>query len=144
MGRLIIVIVLLIVSGIIYLVKAAAGKVTGRDVKFQDESQKVMQSAAKGVQWMNDQWEKAKSGERKVGITEGKDFYDLTPTEIIAKIKSNKAEYDIVKAESTYIEIAAHKMEKRQFDDAKKLIMQLSAGEARDFMLQELEEKRHL
>lgn len=144
MGRLIIVIVLLIVSGIIYLVKAAAGKVTGRDVKFQDESQKVMQSAAKGVQWMNDQWEKAKSGERKVGITEGKDFYDLTPTEIIAKIKSNKAEYDIVKAESTYIEIAAYKMEKRQFDDAKKLIMQLSAGEARDFMLQELEEKRHL
>ncbi len=144
MGRLLIVVVLLIFSGIIYLVKAAAGKVTGKEVKFQDESQKVMKSAAKGVQWMTDQWDKAKSGESTISLSEGREFKSLTPTEIIAKIKSNPAEYDLMKAESTYIEIAAYKLEQRQFDDAKKLIMQLSPGEARDFMLSELEEKRNL
>lgn len=58
MGRLVIIIVMLIISGIIYLIKAAAGKVRGGD--RSDESRKVMEKTAKGISWMNDQWEKAK------------------------------------------------------------------------------------
>jgi len=47
-------------------------------------------------------------------------------------------------AENAYIEYAVHKMNNRQFDDAEKLIMQLSEGEARNFMLNEIKEKRNL
>ena len=61
MGRAIGLILLLILSGIIYLIKAGAGKVTGKEVKFQDESRKVMEKTARGINWMNEQWEKAKS-----------------------------------------------------------------------------------
>ena len=39
----------MIISGIIYLIKAAAGKVTGKEVNFQDESRKVMEKTAKGT-----------------------------------------------------------------------------------------------
>lgn len=38
MGRLILVVIMLIISGIIFLVKAGVGKITGNEVKFQDES----------------------------------------------------------------------------------------------------------
>ena len=144
MGRLILVILLMVVSGIIYLVKAGAGKITGKDVKFEDESRKVMEKTAKGVQWMNDQWEKAKSDASGSNqLTSGGALKDLTPVEIISKIKSEPAKYDLVTAQGTYIEIAVYKMEKRQFDDAEKLIMQLSEGEARDYMLEEIRQKRN-
>lgn len=61
MGRSFGLIILLIISLIIYLIKAGAGKVTGKDVKFQDESRKVMEKTARGINWMNEQWEKARS-----------------------------------------------------------------------------------
>lgn len=145
MGRLIIIVVMMIVSGIIYLIKAAAGKVTGKEVNFQDESRKVMEKTARGVHWMNDQWEKAKgnaTGNNQLLL--GNDLKQLAPTEIIAKVKSNPAKYDLASAEGLFIEVAVYKMEKRQFDDAEKLVMQLSEGEARNFMLNEIKEKRSL
>lgn len=138
MGRLIIVVIMLIISGIIYIVKAGVGKVTGKDVNFKDESQKVMQTTAKGINWMNDQWEKAKAGN---GATRALiDNSDKSATEIIANIKMNG---NSSTSETLYIEHAVAKMNKRQYDDAKKLVMQLQEGEARNFMLQEIEQKRN-
>ncbi len=143
MGRLVIVVVMLAISGIIYLVKAAASKVTGSEVNFQEESRKVMTKAAKGVQWMNEQWEKAKQNAGDSNqLMLGGELKTLTPIEIIAKIKSDPSKYDLATAEGTFIEIAVYKMENRQFDDAEKLIMQLSEGEARDYMLNEIKQKR--
>lgn len=145
MGRLVIIVVMMIISGIIYLIKAAAGKVTGKEVNFQDESRKVMEKTARGVHWMNDQWEKAKgnaTGNNQLLL--GNDLKQLAPTEIIAKVKSNPSKYDLASAEGLFIEVAVYKMEKRQFDDAEKLVMQLSEGEARNFMLNEIKEKRSL
>lgn len=136
---------MMIISGIIYLIKAGAGKVTGKEVNFQDESRKVMEKTARGVHWMNDQWEKAKgnaTGNNQLLL--GNDLKQLAPTEIIAKVKSNSAKYDLASAEGLFIEVAVYKMEKRQFDDAEKLVMQLSEGEARNFMLNEIKEKRSL
>lgn len=145
MGRLVVIIIMMIISGIIYLIKAAAGKVTGNEVNFQDESRKVMEKTARGVHWMNDQWDKAKrnaTGSNQLLL--GNDLKQLTPTEIIAKVKNDSVRYDLATTEGLFIEIAVFKMENRQFDDAEKLIMQLSDGEARNFMLNEIKEKRSL
>lgn len=141
MGRLIFVVIMLIISGIIYLVKASVGKVTGKDVNFQDESKKVMQTAARGINWMNEQWEKAKAG---TGTNPAPgNFSSMSAMEIIANVKANPAKYDGATAESVFIEQAVSKMNNRQFDDARKLVMQLSEGEARNFMLNEIEQKRN-
>jgi len=51
----------LIGGGIIFIVKSAARKVVGgKDVHFKDETRKVMDKTAKGVNWMNEQWDSAK------------------------------------------------------------------------------------
>ena len=71
---------MMIISGIIYLIKATAGKITGKEVNFQDESRKVMEKTAKGVHWMNDQWEKAKgnaTGNNQLLL--GNDLKQLSP-----------------------------------------------------------------
>ncbi len=136
----------MIISGIIFLVKAGVGKVTGKEVHFKDESRKVMQTTAKGINWMNEQWEKAK---QSAGSTQNQksigsvSFSEMSAVEIIANVKSNTAKYDLATAEAIYIEQAVVKMNKRQFDDSIKLVMQLQAGEARDFMLNEVEKKRN-
>lgn len=145
MGRLVLVIIMLAVSGIVYLIKAGASKVTGKEnVNFQEESRKVMEKTAKGVNWMEEQWEKAKvnAGGANNALASGK-MCDLSATELIVKVKSDPVKYDLATAEGLYIEQALVKLNKRQFDDAQKLVMQLSAGEARDFMLKEIEEKRN-
>lgn len=144
MGRIILVLILLGVSGIIYLVKAGASKVAGREVgDFQDESRKVMEKTAKGINWMNEQWEKAKTGNSSTAQLASGSLIDKSATEIIASVKANPEKYPAESAESVYIESAVAKMNNRQFDDARKLVMQLQAGEARDYMLQEIEEKRN-
>lgn len=140
MGRLVIVVILLIISGIVYLVKAGAGKVTGNQVNFQDESKKVMNTAAKGVNWMNDQWEKAKNGDNS-STPMSNNLSSMSTTELIATVKLNPGKYPA--PETVYIEQAVIKMNNRQFDDAQKIVMQLQAGEARDFMLSEIEQKRN-
>lgn len=135
---------MIIISCIIYLIKAGAGTITGNEVNFQDESRKVMEKTARGVHWMNDQWEKAKgnaTGNNQLLF--GNDLKQLAPTEIIAKVKSNPEKYNLASAEGLFIEVAVYKMEKRQFDDAEKIVMQLSEGEARNFMLNEIKDKRN-
>lgn len=142
MGRLLLVVAMLIISGIIYLVKAGIGKVTGQEVNFQDESKKVMQTTAKGINWMNDQWEKAKAGSTNANLSDT-NFSVMSATEIIANVKANSTSNDNTTAESIYIEQAVVKMNNRQFDDARKLVMQIKEGEAQTFMLSEIEQKRN-
>ena len=135
---------MIIISCIIYLIKAGAGTITGNEVNFQDESRKVMEKTARGVHWMNDQLEKAKgnaTGNNQLLI--GNDLKQLAPTEIIAKVKSNPEKYNLASANGLFIEVAVYKMEKRQFDDAEKIVMQLSEGEAINFMLNEIKDKRN-
>lgn len=135
---------MIIISCIIYLIKAGAGTITGNEVNFQDESRKVMEKTARGVHWMNDQLEKAKgnaTGNNQLLI--GNDLKQLAPTEIIAKVKSNPEKYNLASADGLFIEVAVYKMEKRQFDDAEKIVMQLSEGEAINFMLNEIKDKRN-
>lgn len=140
MIRLVFVVIMLIISGIIYLVKAGVGKVTGTEVTFKGENDKVMHTAAKGINWMNQQWENAKSG-NNVKQPGYDDFTTISATEIIAKIKANPISY--AKAEDIYIEQAVRKMNNRQFDDANKLVMQLQEEESRNYMLNEIEQKRN-
>jgi hypothetical protein len=142
MGRLLIIVVMLIISGVIYLIKAGVGKVTGTEVNFKDESQKVMNTTAKGINWMNDQWDKAKTSTNTQYLTTS-GFSNMSATEIIATVKVNSTKYDKASAEAIYIEQAVAKMNNRQYDDAKKLIMQVSEGEGRDYMLNEIEQKRN-
>ena len=146
MGRLVLVLIVMAFSGIIYLIKAGASKVTGSEgVSFQDESRKMMEKTARGVHWMNQQWEKAKSN---VGgnnqLESGNSLRYLSATEIIARLKSNMTDVGPEQAQSQYIELAVYKMENRQFDDAEKLIRQLPEGEAREYMLDEISQKRNL
>lgn len=143
MGRLILVIIVMAISGIVYLVKAGASKVTGNEnVNFRDESQKIMQKTARGVKWMNEQWEDAKNNvSGNARLESGNEMKNLSATEIIARIKANAEDQEIAKMQ--YIEIAVYKMENRQFDDAEKLIRQLPGGEARDYMLEEVNQKRN-
>lgn len=141
MGRLVLIIVMLLISGVIYLLKAGASKITGKEVDFQDESRKVMQTTAKGINWMNEQWEKAKQESGNNPLP--KDFSSLTATEIIYNVKSNPSKYNNSEAEAVYIEQAVAKMNNRQFDDARKLVQQLQEGQAKNFMLDEIEQKQN-
>ena len=138
MGRLVLVVFMMIISGIIFLFKKGASAITGKEVTFKDESAKVMNSTAKGLNWMNDQWEKAKLN---AGMSNDI-FTTMSAFEIITKVKSNPAQFDPKKAESIYIDQAGVKMKNRQFDDARKLAEQLPNSEIKDFMLKEIEQKR--
>lgn len=138
MGRLVIVVFMMIISGIIFLLKKGASVVTGKEVTFKDESEKVMNSTAKGINWMNDQWESAKLN---AGMKNDV-FNSMSAFEIITKVKSDPIQFDSKKAESIYIEQAGVKMRNRQFDDARKLAEQLPNSDVRDFMLEEIDQKR--
>ncbi len=138
MGRLVIVVFMMIISGIIFLLKKGASVVTGKEVTFKDESEKVMNSTAKGINWMNDQWEKAKlNAGMKSDV-----FTTMSAFEIITKVKSDPIQFDSKKAQSIYIDQAGVKMRNRQFDDARKLAEQLPNSDVKDFMLEEIEQKR--
>ncbi len=51
-------IVVLIIGGIVWVIKSFFLGET--DTKFTDETRKVMTKTAQGVNWMNEEWEKAK------------------------------------------------------------------------------------
>jgi len=69
MARLILFAIVVVVAVLIWIVKAAAGAVTGSE-KLQQETlrsqtQKTMHTAARGVNWLNEQWEQAKQATRQ-------------------------------------------------------------------------------
>ena len=88
---------------------------------------------------MNDQWAKAKAGNGS-SISSNDKQLEMSAIELIAQIKTKYSKED---PEPLYIEHAVARMNKRQFDDAAKLVMQLDEGEGRTFMLKEIEAKRN-
>ena len=64
MARLVLFVIIAIIAGIIALIKSAIGKVSSneklRNTSFEGETKKVMDKTAKGVSWMEKQWEESK------------------------------------------------------------------------------------
>lgn len=64
MGRLILLLLLGAVGLVVVVVKSVAGKVTGneslKNSTLQGETKKVMVKTAKGISWMEEQWEQSK------------------------------------------------------------------------------------
>ena len=64
MARLFLFVIIAIIAGIIAVIKSAIGKVTGneelKNTTLKSESKKVMDKTAKGISWMEEQWEEAK------------------------------------------------------------------------------------
>lgn len=64
MGRLFLFVIIAIIAGIIAVVKSAVGRATRneelKNTSFKGESKKVMDKTAKGISWMEEQWEASK------------------------------------------------------------------------------------
>jgi 5-bromo-4-chloroindolyl phosphate hydrolysis protein len=64
MGKLLGVLMMVIISVVIVLIKIILGKVTGnadfKNVTIKGETKKVMDKTAKGINWMEQQWEESK------------------------------------------------------------------------------------
>lgn len=64
MGRLILFAFVGLIGLIFVVVKSVAGKVTGnenlKNTTLQGETKKVMDKTAKGMNWMEEQWEQSK------------------------------------------------------------------------------------
>jgi hypothetical protein len=141
MGRLILVIILMGVSGVIYLAKAGARKVTGgKEVNFQQESQKVMEKTARGVEWMNAQWDQAKSQAKGVDQRSSKAsrFDNETASTIITEIRKNPNEYDNAEAEAIFVEQALKKVQSNRPEEAKQLAYQVLDDDSREYLLSKI------
>lgn len=64
MGKILLFILVAIIAGIISIAKNATGKVISnenlKNSSFKNETKKVMDKTAKGINWMDKQWEDAK------------------------------------------------------------------------------------
>ncbi|MDO5668266.1 MAG: hypothetical protein Q4G44_10650 [Alcaligenaceae bacterium] len=64
MGRLFLFIIIAIIAGIIAVVKSSVGRAIRneelKNTSFKGESKKVMDKTAKGISWMEEQWEASK------------------------------------------------------------------------------------
>lgn len=64
MGRLFLFVIIAIIAGVIALIKGAIGKVSGneslKNTSFKGEAKNVMDKTARGVSWMEAQWEESK------------------------------------------------------------------------------------
>jgi nitrogen fixation protein FixH len=69
MVRLVFFGIVIVVAVVAWLSKQAAGAVTGnqdlQNTTFKGQTQKTMDSAARGVNWLEKQWEEAKSDANK-------------------------------------------------------------------------------
>lgn len=142
MGRILLVIILMGVSGVIYLIKAGARKVTGgEEVNFQKESQKVMEKTARGVEWMNSQWEQAKSQAKGVDDRSSKAarFDNKTASTIITEIRKNPNEYNSAEAEAIFVEQSLKKVKSNNPEEAKQLAYQVLDDESREYLLSKIE-----
>lgn len=64
MVRLALLVAVLVISAIIWAIKASAGAVSGngdlKNTTLQTETKKTMDKAARGINWLNEQWEQSK------------------------------------------------------------------------------------
>jgi hypothetical protein len=65
MGRLIIFLIVAAIAGLIAVIKNTAGKISGNEAlknsNLKSEAKNVMDKTAKGISWMEKQWEDAKN-----------------------------------------------------------------------------------
>jgi hypothetical protein len=65
MVRLLLFIMIWVIAGVIALAKTAIGKVSGNEelgsASLKGEAKKVMDNTAKGISWMEKQWEESKT-----------------------------------------------------------------------------------
>lgn len=65
MGRLIIFLIVAAIAGLIAVTKNAAGRISNNEVlknaDLKSEAKNVMDKTAKGINWMEKQWEDAKN-----------------------------------------------------------------------------------
>lgn len=64
MGKLFLFVVIAIIAGIIAVIKSGIGKVSGneelKNASLKGEAKKVMDKTAKGISWLEEQWEESK------------------------------------------------------------------------------------
>ncbi len=64
MGRLLVFLIVAVIAGLIAIMKNTLGKVTGnkklKNASLKSEAKNVMDKTAKGVSWMEAQWDKSK------------------------------------------------------------------------------------
>jgi len=69
MGRAILFIVILGIAALLAVIKSLAGRVSGnenlKNTSLKGETRKVMDKTAKGISWMEQQWEESKSSANK-------------------------------------------------------------------------------
>jgi hypothetical protein len=74
MGRAILFLIIIVIAAFLAIIKSLAGKVSGNDelknASLKGETKKVMDTTAKGVSWMEKQWEESK----KTAGAEGKNI----------------------------------------------------------------------
>ncbi len=64
MARLLLFVIIIIIAIIIVVIKSGVGKVTGneklKNITLKGETEKIMDKTAKGIGWMEQQWEQSK------------------------------------------------------------------------------------
>lgn len=67
--RIIFFLLVLLISGIVWLSKQAAGHVSDsnelKSTQFKEQTQKTMDKSAKALNWMDEQWKEAKGDAEK-------------------------------------------------------------------------------
>lgn len=94
MGRLFLFLIIGIIAVVIAVIKSAVGEVTGneelKNTTLKGETKKVMDKTAKGIGWMEQQWEQSKKREEAATPEQPmndleKEFYTIAAKEITQK-----------------------------------------------------------
>jgi hypothetical protein len=79
--RLLFFLVVLVISGIVWLIKQAAGHIADshelKDTRFKDQTQKTMDQSARALSWMDEQWNSAKGDAEKGKGKASQEFKDV-------------------------------------------------------------------
>ena len=69
MGRILVLVLIVIMGWIFTAAKKTTGKIVNnqrlKDTSVKDESKKIMNKAAKGINWMEEQWQDSKKSADK-------------------------------------------------------------------------------
>lgn len=79
--RLLFFLVVLAISGLIWLTKQAAGHIVDshelKDTRFKDQTQRTMDQSARTLNWMDEQWKSAKEDAEKGKGKASQEFKDV-------------------------------------------------------------------
>ncbi len=72
--------IVVVIAVIAWIAKVAAGAATGnqdlKDTKFKEQTQRTMDGAARGLNWLEKQWDQAKSDAEKEKGPASREFKD--------------------------------------------------------------------